>query len=159
MTPFTLVIGPVLPATAFTSSKAMMPNTTSKDSGLALVTGVPSWARWTDDAMKNSMGIENSVLVREARPALASAPAAAGSASPPAAACSADAMTIFKRNRLNLTWIESFPVPEQKRTYLFFVEMEGHESDLRVRRAITTLEQKTLQLKILGSYPVTEPVE
>ena len=65
----------------------------------------------------------------------------------------ADALGIFKRNRLNLTWIESFPIPESKGSYLFFVEMEGHETDARLRRAIAALEQKTLRLEILGSFP------
>jgi chorismate mutase/prephenate dehydratase len=71
----------------------------------------------------------------------------------------AEAMSIFKRNRLNLTWIESFPIADQKRAYLFFVEMEGHETDLRVRRATAALERKTLRLELLGSYPATQPVE
>ncbi len=71
----------------------------------------------------------------------------------------ADTMGIFKRNRLNLTWIESFPVPGPKRAYLFFVEMEGHETDARVRRATAALERKALRLEILGSYAATPPVE
>jgi chorismate mutase/prephenate dehydratase len=70
----------------------------------------------------------------------------------------ADAMAIFKRNRLNLTWIESFPIPGTDRGYLFFVEMEGHESDVRVRRASAALERKALRLEILGSYPVSSPI-
>ena len=68
----------------------------------------------------------------------------------------ADALLIFKRNRLNLTWIESFPVPGSERAYLFFVEMEGHETDARVRRATAALERKTLRLEILGSCPAPE---
>lgn len=70
----------------------------------------------------------------------------------------ADAMAIFKRNRLNLTWIESFPIPGSDRGYLFFVEMEGHESDVRVRRATAALERKALRLETLGSYPVSPPI-
>ncbi len=70
-----------------------------------------------------------------------------------------DVLQVFKRNRLNLTWIESFPVPESDRAYLFFVELEGHESDLRVRRALRSLESKTLRLEVLGSFPAGEPVE
>jgi chorismate mutase/prephenate dehydratase len=66
----------------------------------------------------------------------------------------ADAMNIFKRNRLNLTWIESFPIPGTTRSYLFFVELEGHESDTRVKRAVATLQQRTLRLEILGSFSV-----
>ena len=71
----------------------------------------------------------------------------------------ADAMGIFKRNRLNLTWIESFPIPGSDRAYLFFVEMEGHESEAGVRRAMAALERKTLRLEILGSYPAATAAE
>lgn len=71
----------------------------------------------------------------------------------------AEALNIFKRNRLNLTWIESFPIPGQKRTYLFFIEFEGHETELRVRRALKALQRKTLRMEVLGSYPITLPVQ
>ncbi len=64
----------------------------------------------------------------------------------------ADAMTIFKRNRLNMTWIESFPMSGGRSEYVFFVELEGHQDDLRVKRALTSLGTKTVRLEILGSY-------
>lgn len=70
----------------------------------------------------------------------------------------ADAMNIFKKNRLNLTWIESFPVANSPQEYLFFVEMEGHCSELKIRRTISSLEKKALRLELLGSYQKTEPV-
>ena len=57
---------------------------------------------------------------------------------------------IFKRNRLNLTWIESFPIARPEGGYLFFVEMEGHETDARVRRAIEALERKAVRLGSAG---------
>ena len=41
----------------------------------------------------------------------------------------ADAMLALKRDRLNLTWIESFPLRNSKNEYLFFVEFEGHQAD------------------------------
>jgi chorismate mutase / prephenate dehydratase len=66
----------------------------------------------------------------------------------------AEALAVFKRHRVNLTWIESFPIPGTVRAYLFFVEMEGHQDDLRLRRACASLEKKTVQLRILGSFPV-----
>jgi chorismate mutase/prephenate dehydratase len=65
----------------------------------------------------------------------------------------ADALGIFKRNGLNLTWIESFPIPGSERAYLFFVEMEGHETDRAIRQATAALERKTLRLEVLGSCP------
>jgi chorismate mutase/prephenate dehydratase len=70
----------------------------------------------------------------------------------------ADAMMVFKRGKLNLTWIESFPTPGA-RGYLFFVQMEGHQTDAHLRRAVATLEKKTLRLEILGSFPATAAVE
>jgi chorismate mutase / prephenate dehydratase len=66
----------------------------------------------------------------------------------------ADSINVFKRNRLNMTWIESFPIPGAKGAYMFFVELEGHETDARVRRALTALRQRTLRLEVLGSFPV-----
>jgi len=68
----------------------------------------------------------------------------------------ADAMNIFKRNQVNLTWIESFPIPATKRAYLFFVEMEGHKTDTKLQRAVKTLGEKALRLEILGSFPASE---
>lgn len=70
----------------------------------------------------------------------------------------ADALNLFKRNRLNLTWIESFPVPGTKGAYLFFVEMEGHETDARVRRTLAALQRKALRLEVLGSFPAWEQI-
>lgn len=64
----------------------------------------------------------------------------------------ADAMMIFKKNRLNLTWIESFPKPGSPNEYFFFVELVGYQTDLRVRRAITALEKKCVRIEVLGSY-------
>jgi chorismate mutase/prephenate dehydratase len=71
----------------------------------------------------------------------------------------AEAMNVFKRNRLNLTWIESFPIARPEGGYMFFVELEGHEDDARVRRAIVALERKAVRLEVLGSYARMIPVE
>jgi len=68
----------------------------------------------------------------------------------------ADAMGIFKRQRLNMTWIESFPLPGQRGRYLFFVEFQGHAGELRARRALASLEKKALRLTVLGSYAQAE---
>lgn len=71
----------------------------------------------------------------------------------------ADAMSIFKRNRLNLTWIESFPMHGAKNEYLFFVEFEGHQTDARVKRTLAALGRRTVRLEILGSYTRSEPID
>lgn len=69
----------------------------------------------------------------------------------------ADAMLVFKRARLNLTWIESFPMQRSKNEYIFFVELEGHQADSRVKRALEGLRRKTARLELLGSYPKALP--
>jgi chorismate mutase/prephenate dehydratase len=71
----------------------------------------------------------------------------------------ADAMVVFKRNHLNLTWIESFPMPGATSEYVFFAEFEGHESEPRAKRAVAALGRKALRLNVLGSYMRVEPIE
>lgn len=70
----------------------------------------------------------------------------------------ADAMVLFKKARLNLTWIESFPIPQPEGGYLFFIEFDGHESDTRVRKVLASLRRRTVRMEVLGSYPRSEPV-
>jgi chorismate mutase/prephenate dehydratase len=70
----------------------------------------------------------------------------------------ADALSIPKKQKLNLTWIESFPLPGEERGYIFFVELEGHRDDLRVRRAIAALDKRCKRVVILGSYALAAAV-
>jgi chorismate mutase/prephenate dehydratase len=49
-------------------------------------------------------------------------------------------------------------MPNSKNEYLFFVELEGHQSDSRVKKALLALARKTARLEILGSYPRSAPV-
>lgn len=65
----------------------------------------------------------------------------------------ADAMVLFKNAGLNLTWIESFPLPQTNAQYLFFVETAGHASDPPVAAALQRLKAISLRLEVLGSYP------
>ncbi len=64
----------------------------------------------------------------------------------------ADAMVTFRDAKINLTWIESFPLPSHPNEYLFFVELEGHEKSKPVAAAIQKLRGQTLRLEVLGSY-------
>ena len=59
----------------------------------------------------------------------------------------------FKRARINLTKIESRPSKRKVWEYIFFVDMEGHIEDRKVKKAIESLKEGCLYLKILGSYP------
>jgi chorismate mutase/prephenate dehydratase len=65
-----------------------------------------------------------------------------------------EALEIFKQNKLNLTWIESFPAKTGSQEYIFFVDFEGHVEDPKVKRALNLLEKKCDQLAVLGSFPI-----
>lgn len=64
----------------------------------------------------------------------------------------AGAMIAFQRADVNLTWIESFPLPNRPNEYLFFVELEGHKAEAKVNSALQELKGQTLRLEVLGSY-------
>ncbi len=65
----------------------------------------------------------------------------------------ANAMATFQNAEVNLTWIESFPLPDRPNEYLFFIELEGHQSTTRVASALENLRAQTERLDLLGSYP------
>jgi len=65
-----------------------------------------------------------------------------------------DALSLFKQNKINLTWIESFPARTQKMEYIFFVDFEGHTEDPKVKKTLATLQEQCEMLTILGSFPI-----
>jgi chorismate mutase/prephenate dehydratase len=71
----------------------------------------------------------------------------------------ADVLNIFKTNKINLTWIESFPYPLTKSEYVFFVDFEGHVEDPKVKRTLTSLQEYCDKMSVLGSFPVAAPSE
>jgi chorismate mutase/prephenate dehydratase len=65
------------------------------------------------------------------------------------------ALDVFKQNKLNLTWIESFPSARMgKSDYVFFVDFEGHAEDPKVKKALSALQEHSDQLSVLGSFPI-----
>lgn len=71
----------------------------------------------------------------------------------------ADALIVFKRSRVNLTWIESFPLRGETPGYMFFCDLEGHERDARIRKALAQIGRKASRLEVLGSYPASDAAE
>ncbi len=63
------------------------------------------------------------------------------------------ALSLFAKNSINISKIESRPLRSRPWEYLFFVDFAGHRDDPRVKRALTALARKALFLKVLGSYP------
>jgi prephenate dehydratase len=59
----------------------------------------------------------------------------------------------FAFRGINLTKIESRPRKQGLGRYMFFVDLEGRESDEEVREALDGLRNHVETLKVLGSYP------
>jgi chorismate mutase / prephenate dehydratase len=71
----------------------------------------------------------------------------------------ADVLSVFKANKLNLTWIESFPYREAKGEYVFFIDFDGHREDPKVKKTITSMEQMCDSVIVLGSFPLAQPAD
>lgn len=63
------------------------------------------------------------------------------------------ALGSFKKYRLNMTKIESRPNKLKAWEYLFFVDIEGHVEEQRVRNALRDLERHCTLMTVLGAYP------
>ena len=59
----------------------------------------------------------------------------------------------FASHGINMTKIESRPSRRKAWEYLFFVDIEGHMDEDRVKKALEEVKSRCLFLKILGSYP------
>ena len=67
-----------------------------------------------------------------------------------------DMLVPFRREKINLTKIESRPSKKKAWNYFFFVDFEGHHEEPAIRRALSELEGLCTFLKVLGSYPRAE---
>jgi chorismate mutase/prephenate dehydratase len=63
------------------------------------------------------------------------------------------ALSVFARARVNLTRIESRPLPDSPWEYLFFVDVEGRMDAPHLAEALVELRSCCTHLRLLGSYP------
>jgi chorismate mutase/prephenate dehydratase len=68
----------------------------------------------------------------------------------------ADALGVFKRNKINLTRLESRPVPGNPWEELFFIDLDGNVNDANTGKVLKQIESKSSFFKILGSYKKKE---
>lgn len=59
----------------------------------------------------------------------------------------------FNREGVGLTRIDTRPSRTQTWAYVFFMEFEGHQEDEVVQRILADLEEQSVMMKVLGSYP------
>jgi len=64
-----------------------------------------------------------------------------------------EALGVLSARMINLTKIESRPARGKPWEYVFFCDFEGHRKDLKCQEALEELQGKTVDLKVLGSYP------
>ncbi|HWA12391.1 MAG TPA: prephenate dehydratase [Burkholderiales bacterium] len=66
-------------------------------------------------------------------------------------------LTPLANNKVSMSRLESRPSRTGLWEYVFFVDVEGHQSDENVARALDQMRDKAAFLKVLGSYPVAAP--
>jgi prephenate dehydratase len=59
----------------------------------------------------------------------------------------------FAFRGVNLTRIESRPRKQGLGRYMFFIDLEGRDTDRHVAEAVVALEGQTERVRVLGSYP------
>ncbi|MHA7817675.1 MAG: prephenate dehydratase [Pseudohaliea sp.] len=59
----------------------------------------------------------------------------------------------FRRGGVSLTRIDTRPSRTEKWAYVFFIEFEGHLQDENIAAILRELEEQSILLKPLGSYP------
>ncbi len=59
----------------------------------------------------------------------------------------------FAQYEISMTHIESRPSRQGLWDYVFFIDIDGHREDEKVKAALNVLKNNVLMLKILGSYP------
>ena len=65
-----------------------------------------------------------------------------------------DLLEPLSRHGVSMTKLESRPSRQSLWDYVFFVDIEGHQSDVKVQAALEELQARASFLKVLGSYPV-----
>ena len=64
-----------------------------------------------------------------------------------------DLLVPLAKHSVSMTKLESRPARSGLWEYVFFVDIEGHQSDAKVAAALAELKQDAAFVKILGSYP------
>jgi chorismate mutase / prephenate dehydratase len=63
------------------------------------------------------------------------------------------ALSLLHEYKINLSKLESRPIPGMPFQYLFYLDFEGNMSEPRVAEALEKLRSVTTSIKVLGSYP------
>lgn len=64
----------------------------------------------------------------------------------------------IRKNKVNMTKIESRPSKKKAWDYYFYIDLEGHIEDRHIKETLDQVEEKARFLKVLGSYPSVREV-
>ena len=65
-----------------------------------------------------------------------------------------DLLEPLSRHGVSMTKLESRPSKQGLWDYVFYVDIEGHQTDEKVKAALVDLNDRASVVKVLGSYPV-----
>lgn len=65
-----------------------------------------------------------------------------------------DLLAPFKEQGINMLQLARHPMPGVKWEYLFLIDIEGHQQEKHVQKALTQVGEKVVKVDILGSYPI-----
>ncbi len=65
-----------------------------------------------------------------------------------------DLLEPLSRHGVSMTKLESRPSKQGLWDYVFFIDIEGHQTDQKVAAALAELASRASVIKVLGSYPV-----
>ena len=68
----------------------------------------------------------------------------------------AEVLRHFSSRNINMTKLESRPVPDRPFQYRFYLDVDGHSESQPLADALEAIKPHTRELRILGTYPAAE---